>query len=159
MATLEASSKNSQTFEERAKKTALSRWKLESLAGLLGLRSLTSHQKQSELNQAAENRHARKTIWGFDDPETEGDEMGHTILGDVTNPTPIVINSPPQQQSNGLGKVLAGAAIGAALIGVPGAGIAGFFLNQLLNKPAPAQSSSDDTVDIGLLRIEDLKGN
>lgn len=84
---------------------------------------------------------------------------GHTILGDIIVPSS---QQQPSQQGNGIGKVLAGAALGASLLGIPGAGIAGYLFNQLQNqKPAEAvrsvSSKDGETVDLGLKKIEDLE--
>lgn len=138
------------------RKAAVSRWKLETLTGLLGMRSLQNHQAETAKNVAAENRHVRRTLWGETEPTQSGDEMGgNTILGDNINPTPIIVNG---QQSSGVGKVLAGAAIGAALLGIPAAGIGGYVINEMLNKPkaAPQTPVENETLNLGLLRIEDL---
>jgi len=153
------SSGQSPEFTAKAMKTALGRWKLETLTGLLGYKALKHHQSENEKNITAENAAVRSGVWGAKEVKTE-DEMGdHIILGDSIHPTPIIMQQAPAQKSSGtLGKVLAGAAAGAALVGIPGAGVAGYFLNQMLSKPAPSQPSSDDTVDIGLLRFDDLKG-
>lgn len=98
-------------------------------------------------NRKAESAWTRKALWNSDESETE--EMGNqqTILGDVTNPTPIVVTS---SQSSALGPLLA-ALLGAA---IPGAGLAGYLLSQ---SPAPVvqPSNPDETVEIGLGRIED----
>jgi hypothetical protein len=143
---------------DRARKAGLARWKLETLTGLLGVRSLQHHQRESEKNQAAENRAARIGLWGSKERFEESDDMGgHTILGDVTHPTPVIIAG-QQQQGSGLGKVLAGAALAAGLIGIPGAGLAGYFLSKLTDKPAATQPGTDDTVDIGLKRFSELVG-
>lgn len=144
---------------ERAKKAALSRWKLETLTGLLGIRSLQAHNRMSQLNQEAENRAVRQKVWGNDGGASEPEDMGHTILGDVTNPTPIVING--QQSSGTLGKVLAGAALGAALIGIPGAGVAGYLLSKMQSKPEPqviTPTDEDTTIGLGLRKFEELEG-
>ena len=80
--------------------------------------------------------------------------MGTTILGDVTNPTPIVINSQPQQSGSAL-KTLAILAAGAL---IPGGVIAGYVANQMLNKPTTETTAPEDqTLDLGLLRFEDLE--
>ena len=98
----------------------------------------------------AENQRIRKELWGYDEPPVS-DEMNQTILGDVTHPTPIVING---QQSSGIGKVLAGLAIGAL---IPAAGLGGYLLNQSQpQKPAESTPIETETVDLGLLRLEDL---
>jgi len=159
MTTLEQSSMKSPELIERAKKAGLARWKLETLTGLLGVKSLQHHQRESEKNQAAENRAARMTMWGSKEKFEDAEDMGgHTILGDVTHPAPVIIAG--QQQGSGLGKVLAGAALAAGLIGIPGAGIAGFLLNQYLQRPQPQvtpQPSEDNTVDLGLSHWDELQ--
>jgi hypothetical protein len=146
---------------ERAKKAALSRWKLETLTGLLGIRSLQAHNRMSQLNQEAENRAVRQKVWGNDGGASKADEMGdHIILGDNTNPAPIIITG--QQQSSGsLGKVLAGAALGAALLGIPGAGVAGYLFSKLSQqKPEPqviTPTDEDTTIGLGLRKFEELE--
>ena len=83
-----------------------------------------------------------------------------TILGDnIVNPTPVITH----QQSSGLGKVVAAAAITAGMLGVPLAGIGGYLLNEHLNKKeqvvpvAPIQQAQDkEDVDLGLLKLSDL---
>ena len=85
--------------------------------------------------------------------------MGHTILGDYHPPQVVVAGG---QQGSGIGKVLAGAALGASLLGVPGAGIAGYLFSQMQSqKPATVTTSpatnEGETVDLGLKKIEDLE--
>ncbi len=108
----------------------------------------------STKNQEAENKAVRQKLWG-NDGSVEDEEMGHTILGDVTHPTPIVIG---QQNGSGIGKLLAGLALGTL---IPAAGVGGFLASQLL-RPAPSVTQpvapqDDETVGLGLLRFEDLK--
>lgn len=90
-------------------------------------------------------------------PES-AEEMQISIDSPVVNH-----HHPPQQpQGSGIGKVLAGAALAAGLIGIPGAGVAGYFLSKLTDKPAatqPAKPTTDDTVDIGLKRFSELAGS
>ena len=86
-------------------------------------------------------------------PES-AEEMQISIDSPVVNH-----HHPPQQpQGSGIGKVLAGAALAAGLIGIPGAGVAGYFLSKLTDKPAATQPGTDDTVDIGLKRFSELVG-
>ena len=79
--------------------------------------------------------------------------MGSTILGDITNPAPIVINQP---QSNLLPIALAA----LAGLGIPTAMAGGAAAMYLLNKPAATQPQTyqDETVSIGLGRIDDYMG-
>lgn len=152
-----SSAESSQTLPiiEKAQKAGLARWKLESLTGLIGIRSLQAHNRMSQLNQEAENRAVRQRLWCNDGGASESEDMGHTILGDVTNPTPIVIAG---HQGSGLGKVLAGAALGAALLGIPGAGVAGYLLNKAITKPEPqtTEPTEDTTIGLGLRKFEEL---
>ena len=143
-----------QLFEtSKVGKAALSRWKLETLTGLLGIRAMQSHQSESEKNQAAENQRIRKELWGYDEPPVS-DEMNQTILGDVTHPTPIIVN----RESSGLGKLLAGAALGASLLGVPAAGIGGYLLSQAKQSPPTStETNTTESLNLGLMRLEDLE--
>ena len=133
-------------------KSAVSRWKLEALTGLLGVKALQAHQAESQKNMQAENHRIRKDLWGYQEPKEGEDVNSQTILGDVTHPTPIIING---QQSSGALKTLAILAAGAL---IPGAGIAGYFASQLL-KPTATETTApeDQTLDLGLLRFEDLE--
>lgn len=155
-----ASSAISPEVVAKTQRAGLARWKLESLTGLLGFKSLKNHQRESEKNQSAENAYVRRVMWGDQIAKTTpsaGDDMGDRfILGDVTHPAPVIITG--QQQGSGIGKVLAGAALAAGLIGIPGAGLAGYFLSKLTDKPAATQPGTDDTVDIGLKRFSELVG-
>lgn len=140
----------------QAKKAALSRWKLETLTGLLGYRSAKHHQAERERNIEAENRKVRKELWGDTNAATSvSDDMGHTILGDYHPPQVIMASHP---SNSGLGKVLAGAALGASLLGIPGAGLAGFLLSRMQpqTQQEPKQQENE-SVNLGLLRIDDLK--
>lgn len=140
------------------------RGRLNLWAGAITNQSLQGHVSRQAKNQEAEDSYVRRKAW--EDQSTAGggavDDMGHTILGDVTNPTPIVIHSQPQQQGSGLGKVLAGAALMAGLIGIPGAAVGGYLLNQFMNQKPPAvqptKPSEDNTVDLGLLHWDQLQG-
>ena len=137
---------------DQVRKSALSRWKLETLTGLMGIKALQSHQAETEKNVQAENQRIRKDLWGYQEPQEGEDVNSQTILGDVTHPTPIIING---QQSSGALKTLAILAAGAL---IPGAGIAGYFASQLL-KPTTTETTApeDQTLDLGLLRFEDLE--
>jgi hypothetical protein len=137
----------------QAKKAGLSRWKLETLSGLLSYRAANHHQKEREKNIEAENKRVRKELW-TDECERSGEDMGHTILGDYHPPQVVVTGG---QQSSSFGKVLAGAAIGASLLGIPGAGIAGYLFSQMNQKEPPATQQDGESVDLGLKKIEDLE--
>jgi len=136
----------------RVMKAAVSRWKLEALTGLLGVKALQAHQAESQKNMQAENQRIRKDLWGYQEPEEGEDVNSQTILGDVTHPTPIIING--QQQSGGALKTLAILAAGAL---IPGAGIGGYLASQWLNQKPVAREIEDKSLDLGLLKFEDLQ--
>lgn len=148
---------------EPLKKAALSRWKLETLTGLLGMRSLQHHQQETEKNIRAENQCIRKKLWGETSEQTDDSEgdMGHTVLGDYHSPQPIVISG-QQSASTGLTKLIAGLAIGTL---IPTAGIGGFAISKLLQDSTPKTETpaaqpkefTDESLDIGLLRFDDLE--
>ena len=121
---------------------------LELWAGVIGTRAVERQAEMSRRNQEAENRAVRRKFWKNDGSDQEGDDMGDTILGDVT------IQQPAAPQSRGLSPLLA-AALGAAL---PGVGAAGFFANQILNpaEPAPVVEGIDTSVKIGLGKLSDF---
>ena len=79
-------------------------------------------------------------------------------INSPTYPAPIIMQQPPAQpQSNGMGKVLAGAAIAAAAIGIPGAGVAGYLLSKAFDKPAVTTINNvEDQTTIGLKRLSDF---
>lgn len=131
--------------------------KIQQLGALTAIQDLRAKAAENHRNSEAESAHVRKTVWGEDvNKSTESDEMGHTILGDVTHPAPIVITQPAQPQSNLLPIALAA----LAGLGIPTAMAGGAAAMYLLNKPAATQPQpyQDETVSIGLGRIDDYKG-
>ena len=116
----------------------------------MGIKALQAHQAETQKNIQAENHRIRKDLWGYQEPQEGEDVNSQTILGDVTHPTPIIING---QQSSGTLKTLAILAAGAL---IPGAGIAGYFASQLLKPTTETATPEDQTLDLGLLRFEDL---
>lgn len=127
--------------------------KLRILNRLLGHKALDSHRKRTDANLAAEDAAVRRAMYGDVGGAESSEDMSQTILGDVTNPTPIVIHTQPQ--GSGIGKALVGAAIAVGFIGIPAAGIIGYGASQLMDK-TPAETTGDNTLDIGLGRFEDL---
>ena len=122
---------------------------LELWAGVIGTKAVEQQAVMSRRNQEAENRAVRRKLWKNDGSDPEGDEMGDTILGDIS----IVQPAAPSPQSRSLSPLLA-AALGAAL---PGVGAAGFFASQLLDDPAapPAVEFDDTSLTLGLGKLED----
>jgi len=124
--------------------------KLRILNRLLGYRSLDSHRKRTDANLAAEDAAVRKAMYGDTGAAAASDDMGDTILGDVTT-----THHHQAPAASGIGKALMGAVIAAGLIGIPAAGLIGYGVSQLRDR-LPA-ATDDNTLDIGLGRIEDLK--
>ena len=116
---------------------------------------LDNHRQRTDANLSAEDSAVRRAMFGDNGGgQTAGEDMGHTILGDVMNPTPIVIHSQPQP--NGIGKALVGAAIAAGMIGIPAAGIIGYGVSQLMDRQPAASTTEDNSLDVGLGHIGDL---
>jgi len=111
---------------------------------MIGAKTLQHHAEMSRKNQEAENRHVRQTLWGNDGGSE--DDVHDNYLGDVTV-------QPPKQSS--VMPALLAMALGTA---IPGAGVAGYFINQALTTPTPpavGEPAIDTSVTIGLGRIED----
>jgi len=117
---------------------------LELWAGVIGTKAVEQQAEMSRRNQEAENRAVRRKLWKNNGGD-EVDDMGDTILGDVT------IQQPVAAQSRGLSPLLA-AAIGMA---IPGVGIGGYFVNEILNQTAAPATGTDTTTEIGLRKIGD----
>ena len=107
------------------------------------------------------SRATRRQLWG-EEERAEGEEMpGHTYLGDVNHPTPVIVTG--AQGGSSLAPLLA-AALG--MLGPAGA-VGGYFLNQMMQQqPKVAdqivQPGANTTVinrenlQMQLLREEDL---
>ena len=121
---------------------------MELWSGVIGTRAVERQAVMSRRNQEAENRAVRRKLWKNDGSDQEGDDMGDTILGDVT------IQQPAAPQRSGMSPLLA-AALGVAL---PGVGIGGFLASQILNPadPAPVVEGVDTSVKIRLGKIGDF---
>ena len=91
-------------------------------------------------------------MWGSDEKAGD-DDMGTTILGDITHPAPIIM--PPTPQSN-IGTIL-------GLIGtIAAAGMGGYMYASSGTEPQPVQQQQpptfdDSTLQIGLGRLEDYQ--
>jgi hypothetical protein len=130
--------------------------KIQQLGALTAVQDLRAKAAENQRNSEAESAHVRRSVWGEDVAKsTESEDMGHTILGDITHPAPIVI-SQPQTQSNLLPIALAA----LAGLGIPTAMAGGAAAMYLMNKPAAQQPQTyqDETVSIGLGRIDDYTG-
>ena len=156
------SAASSETRQTPLQKAAMGRWKLETLTGLLGIQALQAHAQRQKRNLEAEDRAARKALWGAtENQEAESDDMPQqTILGDYHSPQPVVISSGVGGSS--LGPLLA-AALG--MLG-PLGGVAGYFINQAMQKPQPAilnppaqqtTTVNQEDLTVRLLRPEDLR--
>lgn len=150
-----------QHFRTGVQKIGLQRGRLENLLNLTGIQAIRNHRRMQEANQEAENRKIRKTLWGDNTEVDVSDDMaGHTILGDVTGQPPVIVAG--GNSGSGLGP-LAALALGALGASVPVAGVGGYLLSQYLDSkadPPAAVETQDETVTIGLGRIEDyLRGD
>ena len=144
---------------ERAEKMAVQKWGMERLTALTGLQFIRNHSKRQSQQLDAESAAVRNQLFGEKKQEQKAEEMGdHIILGDNTNPTPIVISHPAPQQSSGLGQLVGAAVLGASLLGIPGAGVAAYLYGKS-QQPATQNTTIEkiEDVGLGLLKFEDLK--
>ncbi len=131
------------------------RGKIQQWAELGAVNHLQQLAAENRRNSEAEAAHTRRVVWGEEQGKNvaETDDMGTTILGDINQP-PAVVYPPQQQQANPLATLL----LGALMAG--GGGLAGYMLakpQQQATAPAADKGYDDETVTIGLGRIEDLK--
>lgn len=134
------------------------------------MQSLRANTQEQLKNQEAESSWVRRNLWGATESgnseQSESDEMlGHTVLGDVNHPAPIIIQQPaPQpvqqpQQHNNVPAL-------AALVGVLGLGGMGTYLaSRDRPEPPPVVAPieqvppefDDESLSIGLGRIDDYQ--
>lgn len=116
------------------------------------MKDMAATAVENQKNREAESAYVRKNLWGAGEAKADEDDMGHTILGDVTYPAPVVISQPAQQSSSALPLV-----IGMLASGLMGGGAAGLATYMLTRDKSPVQQQqfNDETVQIGLGRIED----
>lgn len=129
----------------------------ENATGWLSVRGL--HRAGNLMHQNVKD--LRRRLGRESDEEKAGRKARSAMdeemkINSPTYPAPIIMQS-PAKESNGLGKVLAGAAIAAAAMGIPGAGIAGYLISKAMEKPASTTINNvEDQTTIGLKHIEDL---
>lgn len=158
MSSIQPTTESSQSPIQKVVNYLNRKGKLELWSGVLANRMIQDHQEEQKKNQSAESAFVRRQLWGESAESQQAEDMANqTILGDVTHPTPIVIAG--HQSGSGLGKVLAGLAIGTL---IPAAGVGGYLASQLL-APKPEATEvkpvEGETVNLGLLRLEDLQGS
>ena len=117
-------------------------------ARLVTVEAMESEQADQARNRRAESAHVRKVAWGDESGLTDGeDDVKTTILGDVQQQPPIVVSSGSNGSS--LAPLVLAALMGTA---IPTIAAGAYWLA----KQEPADVSfSDETVRIGLGRIED----
>ena len=137
-----------------APKQLQDRWKIQNLMRLTEAENWDAMHEEQQKNREAESAWTRKNLWGAEEVANESEDMRQTILGDVNHPAPIVV---APSNSGGLAQTLLPVLLGASLMGVPAAGIAGAALMSSFNQPAVTQPAeqTDETVSIGLGKIED----
>jgi len=134
----------------------------QNVGGWLALRSLhragnIAHTNVKDLRrrlgrESEEEIEARKQRVGASKMDEE------MKINSPTYPAPIIMQQPPAQpQPSGIGKVVAGAAIAAAAMGIPGAAIGGYLLSKAFDKPTVTTINNvEDQTTIGLKRLKDL---
>lgn len=127
------------------------RAKIQQLGELTAVQHMAAIARDNQRNIEAESAAVRRKLWG-DESKAETEDMGTTILGDVTHPAPIVINQPAQSSS--MLPMIAGMLISGLL----GGGIAGAAAYAIAKRPTTQPTYQDETVSIGLGRIDDYTG-
>lgn len=122
--------------------------KLKAWMGVIANQKLHHEAQRQQKNQEAEERAVRKGLWGSSESD-EAEDMGHVILGDV------ITEQTSKSTDSALKTIVA-----LALAGTLGAGglLTGAAATYLLTKPqptAPVPDTSDESVSLGLGRIED----
>lgn len=135
--------------------------RLSNWMGLVGGKMIQRLSEDQVRNVEADSVHSRRMLYGDSGGKPEDDGVaGHTYLGDVTTPAPIVVTS--SGSGNSLGPLLA-AALG--MLG-PLGGVAGYFINQAMtqkpqpafvNPPAQQTTINQEDLTVRLLRPEDLR--
>ena len=147
--------------------------KLKELAVLTGLNWIQEGQRrQAQIEQAENNWYAKQIgqdpreiaasvdrDGATDNSGDESDESeimrGNTILGDVTFQQPPAVVQPASPLPQPKSTLLPMALLALASAGIPTAAIIGYLLNRT---PAPTpidKSFDDDSLEIGLGRLED----
>ena len=142
-----------------ARSKAITYWdKMGRLNLLTGLIGLSNHQKmtiENQKNQQAESAYVRRTVWGeTEENMPESDDMAtQTILGDVTNPTPIVVAG---SADSTLKTVAVLGMAGVMGLGGAGAGAAAmYWLSKQQPQAAPTTPIEQNDFSVGLGKIED----
>jgi hypothetical protein len=127
------------------------RSKIQQLAELTAVQGMAETAAENRRNSEAESAHVRRTLWGEQVADkSETDDMGNTtILGNVTHNVAPPMTQQPKQSSSLL------PIVAAAAIGLAGGGIGAAAAAYALTDKDPAQEWTDETLRIGLGKIED----
>lgn len=126
------------------------RGKIQQLAELTAVQDLKAKAEEIQRNSEAEASYVRRHVWDEQANNKNGEDVGTTILGDITQPPTVVVTN---QQSNLLPIALLAASTMFPVAGL-GAAAAAYFLTK--PQPAPTPEFQDSSAIIGLKRLEDL---
>jgi|GEM_PF-6369634 len=145
---------STQHWQEKFTSFLKGRGKIQQLAELTAVQNMQAISKDSLKNIEAESAEVRRSLWGGDkNKQDDTEDMSTTILGDVTHPTPIIINQSAPQKSMAL--PLVAGMIASGLMGGGAAGLATYVMSR--QPQSQQQEFEDETVTIGLGRIDDYK--
>ena len=100
-------------------------------------------RRSHEKNREAEESHTRRQVWGWEGDNGEDMREGDVHFGDVHNASPLLPMALMFLSS---------------MVGIGGLGVAGAaYLFSDRGKTPPANTSLDETVKIGLGRLDDIK--
>lgn len=125
---------------------------MELWTSVIGNRAMESHAREHARNRDAHGRFHRSQIG--QESDTKDDDMGNTILGDVTTPAPVVIagNSGGSDTLKTLITLVLGGLLGGG--GLAAGAAATYFLNR--TPEVVSEPNASDAIRIGLGRLEDF---
>ena len=124
------------------------RGKIQQWGEVIATQDFQAKAAENQRNSEAEAAHARRVVWGesSETSESDGADVGTTILGDIQQSPPVIY--PPQ---NNLPLIATLALASLLPMAAAGGGLAAY----LLTRDNEAQPFDDETVQLGLGRIED----
>lgn len=123
--------------------------KIQTLAALNSAEDMVDHAEEQRKNREAESAWMRKHVWDWQG-DGESDDMRQTVLGDINN-----ITQPAASAATKSAAWLMPLLLGMSIPGA--AGLGALAMSQFMaSKPTENPSGySDETIEIGLGRIED----
>ena len=146
------SATSSETWKRKLTDHLMRMGKIRQWAGVVAMQDLEKAATEQQKNREAESSWVRRNLWGSQENTSQSqssDDMQTTVLGDVTNPAPVVIAPQGKSGIGTLAAVLLGASIPAA---AGGGALAAYMATRAPTQPTQFEDAS---TSIGLGKIED----